>query len=314
MKEHLLLLVPIAAEHKQLLLAQFHVIEALDPAARAAAVAMQADSIELVLTNGSVGFTAAEIAALPRLKLLAAQGAGYENLDVAAAQARGVLVCNGAGTNDDCVADHALTLLLASLPQQGAAVRAGVWRDALPLYPDFGGRRLGIIGLGAIGLKIARRAAAFGMAIGYHNCRPREHDGCAAYFDSALALADWADDLVVATPGGAGTRHIVDAAVLAALGEGGHVVNIARGSCVDTAALAAALQAGRIAGAALDVYEGEPRPPQALVDLPNVILTPHVAGWSPQAIRATMECFIANVEAWRRGEPLPTALSGAASR
>ncbi|MFG6433521.1 NAD(P)-dependent oxidoreductase [Pelomonas parva] len=317
MKEHLLLLVPIAAEHKQLLLAQFHVIEAIDPASRAAALAAHAGSIELVLTNGSVGFTATEIAALPHLKLLAAQGAGYENLDVAAAQARGVLVCNGAGTNDDCVADHALTLLLASvraLPQQGAALRAGVWRDALPLYPDFGGRRLGIIGLGAIGLKIARRAAAFGMVIGYHNRRPRDDAGDAAYFDSALALAGWADDLVVATPGGAGTQHIVDATVLAALGEGGHVVNIARGSCVDTAALAAALQAGRIAGAALDVYEGEPRPPQALVDLPNVILTPHVAGWSPQAIRATVACFIANVEAWRRGEPLPTALSGAASR
>jgi len=290
MKEHLLLLVPIATEHKQLLLAQFNVIEALDPPSRAAAIAAHAGSIELVLTNGSVGFTAAEITALPQLKLLAAQGAGYENLDVAAAQARGVLVCNGAGTNDDCVADHALTLLLASvraLPQQGAAVRAGVWRDALPLYPDFGGRRLGIIGLGAIGLKIARRAAAFGMLIGYHNRRPRADDGGAAYFDSVPALATWADDLVIATPGGAGTRHIVDAAVLAALGEGGHVVNIARGSCVDTAALAAALQAGRIAGAALDVYEGEPRPPQALVDLPNVILTPHVAGWSPQAQRCS---------------------------
>ncbi|HEY9108298.1 MAG TPA: 2-hydroxyacid dehydrogenase [Roseateles sp.] len=311
MNEHLLLLVPIAAEHKALLLERFRVIEALDPAARAAAIAAHAPDIELVLTNGSVGFTATEIAALPRLKLLAAQGAGYENLDVVAARARGVLACNGAGTNDDCVADHALAMLLASvraLPQQGVALRAGVWRDALPLYPSFAGRRLGIIGLGAIGLKIARRAAAFGMVIGYHNRRPRDDAGDAAWFDSAAALATWADDLVVATPGGAATRHIVNADVLAALGAGGHVVNISRGSCVDTAALATALRNGRIAGAALDVYESEPLPPQELVDLPNVILTPHVAGWSPQSIRATVECFIANVQAWRRGEPLPTPI------
>ncbi|MFG6464326.1 NAD(P)-dependent oxidoreductase [Roseateles sp. DXS20W] len=311
MTDTLLLLVPIAAEHKALLLQRFRVIEALDSSARAAAIAAHAADIDFVLTNGAVGFTAAEIATLPRLRLLAAQGAGYENLDIAAARAAGVPVCNGAGTNDDCVADHTLALLLASvraLPQQGAALRAGQWRDALPLYPGFTGRRLGIIGLGAIGLKIASRAAAFGMRIGYHNRRPRDAAGSATWFDSPASLAAWADDLVVATPGGAGTRHIVDTAVLAALGAGGHVVNIARGSCVDTAALAAALRSGLIAGAALDVYESEPHPPQDLVDLPNVILTPHVAGWSPQSIHATVENFIANVDALQRGEPLPTPL------
>jgi lactate dehydrogenase-like 2-hydroxyacid dehydrogenase len=307
----LLLLVPIAAEHKALLLDRFHVIEAPDAATRAAAIATQAANVDLVLTNGSTGFTAAEIAACPKLKLLAALGAGYENLDLSAARARGVAVCNGAGTNDDCVADHTLALLLASvraLPRQGAALRAGVWRDALPLYPDFTGRRLGLLGFGAIGRKIAKRAAAFGMAIGYHNRRPREDAGAAAYFDSALALAEWADDLVVATPGGAATKHIVNAEVLAALGPGGHVVNIARGSCVDTAALAAALAAGRIAGAALDVYESEPQPPAELLGFDNVILTPHIAGWSPQSVRATVVNFIANVEALERGEGLKTPI------
>ena len=307
----LLLLVAIADEHKALLLERFRVIEATTPATRAAAIAAHAGVIELVLTNGATGLRADEIAALPNLKLLAAQGAGYENLDLAAARARGVLVCNGAGTNDDCVADHAMALLLASiraLASQGAALRAGVWRDALPLYPQFGGRRLGVLGFGAIGRKIAQRAAAFGMVIGYHNRRPREDAGAARYFDTALALASWADDLVVATPGGAATKHIVNAEVLQALGAGGHVVNIARGSCVDTAALAAALAAGQIGGAALDVYEGEPQPPEALLGFDNVLLTPHVAGWSPQAIRATVENFIANVEAWQRGEPLRTPI------
>ncbi len=307
----LLLLIPIAAEHKPLLLERFRVIDAPDPAARAAAIATRADEIDLVLTNGTVGFKADEIAALPRLRLLAALGVGHENLDLAAARARGVAVCNGAGTNDDCVADHALALLLASvraLPQQGAALRAGVWRDALPLFPHFNRRQLGIIGLGAIGQKIARRAAAFGMVIGYHNRQPRADAGEAAYFDSVARLAAWADDLVVATPGGAATRHIVNAEVLAALGSGGHVVNVARGSCVDTAALAAALRDGRIAGAALDVYESEPRPPAELVGLDNVILTPHVAGWSPQSIEASVMNFVANVEALAQGEPLPTPL------
>ena len=307
----LLLLVPIAEEHKALLHERLSVIDAPTPAARAEAIQRHGERIELVLTNGSVGFTAAEIAACPNLRLLAAQGAGYENLDLEAARTRGVLLCNGAGTNDDCVADHALALLLASvraLPQQGAALRAGLWRDVLPLYPNFTGRRLGIVGLGAIGLKIARRAAAFGMVIGYHNRRPREDAPDTPWFDSPVTLATWADDLVVATPGGAATRHVVDAAVLAALGPGGHVVNIARGSCVDTAALAEALRAGRIAGAALDVYESEPQPPQELLGLEQVILTPHVAGWSPQSIRATVENFLANVQAWQRGEPLPTPI------
>jgi lactate dehydrogenase-like 2-hydroxyacid dehydrogenase len=311
MNDTLLLLVPIAAEHKAALLARFRVIDAPDAASRAAAIAAHAADIELVLTNGSVGFTAAEIAALPRLKLLAAQGAGYENLDVAAARARGVALCNGAGTNDDCVADHALALLLASvraLPQQGLALRAGVWRDALPLYPSFTGRRLGVIGLGGIGRKIAQRAAAFGMVIGYHNRQPRADADDAHYFDSAAGLAAWADDLVVATPGGAATKHIINAEVLTALGAGGHIINIARGSCVDTAALAAALKDGQIAGAALDVFDSEPQPPFELLALPNLILTPHVAGWSPQSIAATVQNFIANVDALQRGEALPTPI------
>lgn len=305
----LLLLIAIADDYKALLLNRFRVIDAPTTAARAVAVAAHGAEVELVLTNGATGFTAAEIAACPRLRLLAALGAGYENLDIAAARAAGVPVCNGAGTNDDCVADHTLALLLASvrgLPQQGAALRVGVWRDALPLFPHFSGRRLGVIGLGGIGRKIAARAAAFGMVIGYRNRRPSEAAAGATWFDSVTALATWADDLVVATPGGAATKHLVNAQVLAALGPGGHVVNIARGSCVDTAALAAALRAGQIAGAALDVYESEPQPPEALVGLPNVILTPHVAGWSPQAIRASVDNFLANAEACLRGEALLT--------
>lgn len=306
-----LLLVALADEYKDLLRERFELIDAPTAAERAAAIAARGAEIELVLSNGATGLRADEIAAMPRLRLAAAQGAGYENLDVATAKARGIAVCNGAGTNDSCVADHTLALLLASvraLPQQEQALRAGLWRDALPIRPSVNGRRLGIFGMGTIGRKIAHRAQAFEMQIGYHNRSPRTDAGEAVYFDSLVALAGWADFLVVAAPGGAATRHAVNAEVLAALGPQGHLVNIARGSLVDTAALAAALAAGQLGGAALDVYESEPLPPTALLSFPNVILTPHIAGWSPEAIRATVELFIANVEALEAGRPLLTPL------
>lgn len=307
----LLLLVSLGDAFKARLREHFELIDAPTAALRAAAIAERGSTIELVLSNGATGLRAGEMDAMPALKLAAAQGAGYENLDIAAAKARGIAVCNGAGTNDDCVADHTLALLLASvraLPQQERALRAGLWRDELPLRPSVNGRRLGLLGMGTIGRKIARRAQAFEMSIGYHNRRPRGDAPDCRYFDSLPALAAWADFLVVAAPGGPETRHIVDAEVLAALGPQGHLVNIARGSLVDTAALAAALAAGRLGGAALDVYESEPAPPAELLDFPNVILTPHIAGWSPEAIQATVDLFIANVQAWEAGRPLLTPL------
>jgi hypothetical protein len=307
----LLLLVALAEDFKALLHERFELIDAPTAALRAAAIAARGAEIELVLTNGATGLRADEMDAMPRLRLAAAQGAGYETLDVAAAKARGIAVCNGAGTNDSCVADHTLALLLASvraLPQQDRALRAGAWRDELPLRPSVYGKRLGIFGMGQIGRKIANRALAFEMQVGYHNRRPRADAPDCRYFDTLPALAGWADFLVIAAPGGAATRHIVNAEVLAALGPQGHLVNIARGSLVDTAALAAALAAGQLGGAALDVYESEPRPPEALLGFPNVLLTPHVAGWSPEAIRATIELFIANVQACSEGRELLTPL------
>jgi lactate dehydrogenase-like 2-hydroxyacid dehydrogenase len=307
----LLLLVALAEQYKACLRQHYELIDAPTPALRAAAIAQRGAEISLVLTNGATGLRADEMDAMPGLRLLAAQGAGYETLDIAAAKARGIAVCNGAGTNDDCVADHTMALLLASvraLPQQEKALRAGIWRDALPIRPSVNGRKLGIFGMGTIGRKIARRAQGFDMSIGYHNRQPRPDAGEARYFDSLVALAEWADFLVVAAPGGAATKHKVNAEVLAALGPQGHLVNIARGSLVDTAALAAALAAGQLGGAALDVYESEPLPPGELLAFPNVVLTPHIAGWSPEAIQATVDLFIANVQAWQTGRPLLTPL------
>ena len=266
--------------------------------------------IEVVLTNGATGLRADEIDAMPRLRLACAWGAGHENLARDHARQRGVVLANGAGTNDDCVADHALALLLATvraIPQLDDACRQGIWRDHLPMRPQLSGKRLGIFGLGMIGRKIAQRGAAFDLAVGYHNRTPRA-DLPYRYFDSLIALAEWCDCLVIATPGGAGTKHLIDAAVLKALGPRGFMVNIARGSVVDTDALARALRAGELAGAGLDVYESEPQPPAQLMDLPNVVLTPHIAGWSPESMQASLQCFLDNVELHFAGQPVRTPI------
>lgn len=310
MKPCLLILIPLVEADRATLEAQFDVIYAPDAAARAQAVAARGPQVRAVLTNGTTGLTAAEIDRLPALEFAGALGAGYENIAVDHARARGVALCNGAGVNASCVADHAFALLLATVrnvPQFDAACRAGVWRDALPMPPTVSARRLGIVGYGRIGEQIARRAAGFDMAVGYHNRRPR--DGVAArYFDTVIALAQWSDFLVVATPGGDATRHLIDAAVLDALGPQGFLVNVSRGSVVDTAALALALREHRLAGAGLDVYEGEPHPPAALLPLSNVVLTPHVAGASPDVRAATVRHFLDNAARHFAGEPLLTPL------
>ncbi|MBA1361391.1 2-hydroxyacid dehydrogenase [Burkholderia gladioli] len=310
MKPTLLVLIPLRDDARAAIAAQFDLIDAPDEASRAQAVAEHGAKVEAVLTNGSTGLTEDELARLPGLVFLNALGAGYENLPVAAARRRGIAIAHGVGANDDCVADHAFALLLATVRgvvRLDAACRAGVWRDALPMQPNFSGKRIGIVGLGRIGAKIARRAAAFDLEIGYHNRRPREGAEF-RYFPAVVELARWADYLVVATPGGADTRHLIDAAVLAALGARGFLVNVSRGSVVDTAALAAALRDGRIAGAGLDVYEGEPEPPAELVGLDSVVLTPHVAGTSPEARDRTIELFLENAARHFAGQPLLTPL------
>ncbi|MBY0409091.1 MAG: 2-hydroxyacid dehydrogenase, partial [Burkholderiaceae bacterium] len=143
--------------------------------------------------------------------------------------------------------------------------------------------------------------------VGYHN-RTARADVPYSYFPTVTALAAWSDFLVVATPGGLGTKHLVDAAVLSALGPRGVVVNIARGSVIDTAALAAALREGRIAAAGLDVYESEPAPPHELLGFENVVLTPHVAGWSPEAVQSSVDRFMENARRHLVGEAPVAAL------
>ncbi|MFL9964821.1 2-hydroxyacid dehydrogenase [Paraburkholderia sediminicola] len=310
MKPSLLVLIHLNDDSRASIATVLDIVYAPDAPLRDAAIAAHGATIRAVLTNGTTGLSAAEIDRMPQLELIGALGAGYENLAVDHARARAIVVVNGAGTNDHCVADHAFALLLAvvrDVPQLDQATRAGVWRDALPLHPNVSNKRLGIVGLGNIGEKVARRGAGFDMEIGYHNRKPREGSPL-RYFDRVEALAHWCDFLVVSTPGGAGTRHLIGERVLDALGPRGFVVNVSRGSVVDTAALARTLSARTIAGAALDVYEGEPHPPEALLALRNVVLTPHVGGRSPEAIAASVDNFIRNAKRHFAGEPALTPI------
>lgn len=272
--------------------------------------------VRLVLTNGTTGLTAAQMDALPQLELICAFGAGFENIDVDAATQRGIAVAHAPNTNGETVADHALALMLASargLVTLDRAVKAGGWAKHRAPRPTLSGAQLGIVGLGNIGQAIATRAEAFGMSIGYHtrtartNCRWR-------YFDDIGALADVSDFLVLACPGGPATHHLVNTDVLARLGAHGFLVNVARGSVVDTVALIEALCDGVIAGAALDVFETEPEVPSALRMLENVVLTPHISGRSPAALQAQIDLLLANVRAHLAGTSLPAAVNSVGHR
>jgi len=279
------------------------------PAERAAALEQHRERISAVLTRGPLGFFAEEMDALPHLKIICVIGAGYEHVDLPAARARGITVTNGAGVNASSVADHAMALLLAlvrDIPRADASVRRGEWSKVM--RPSLAGKCLGILGLGAVGMAIAQRAArGFDMSICYHNRRERD-DVDYRYCGDARALAAACDFLVVATPGGGDTQRLVDAQVLQALGENGFVVNIARASVVATDDLLAALQQRTIAGAALDVFDDEPQVPDALKTLANVVLTPHVAGLSPEATEATVRLVGKNLKAFFAGEPVLTPI------
>ncbi|MDQ0042341.1 2-hydroxyacid dehydrogenase [Variovorax boronicumulans] len=306
----LLVLNSLSSAHQAQLTEVYDVTYAFDPAARAAAIAARGKAFRAVLTIGVIGVTPEEIAAMPALELVCCLGAGYECVPLEVTRARGIVTANGAGTNDDCVADHAFGLLIGvvrELRKLDRLCREGVWREAIPQPPNVSGKKLGILGLGTIGQKIAKRAAAFDMEIGYHNRKPRE-GATHRYFDDLKSLAAWADFLVLAAPGGPATRHLVNAEVLDALGPQGYLVSIGRGSVVDTEALGAALRENRIAGAGVDVYESEPKRPEPLVGLDNVLLTPHMAGWSPEATQKSVDHFLANAEGHFAGRGVLTPI------
>lgn len=285
----------------------YHLELAPTPAERRTAIFEHGERFSAVLTRGPLGLTAEEIDALPNLRIICVIGAGYEQVDLQAARNRGIVVTNGAGVNASSVADHAMALLLAlvrDVPRSDAALRRGEWPRQM--RPSLAGKHLGVLGLGAVGMAIAKRAAlGFDMSISYHNRRVRS-DVPYAFCATPTELARVCDFLIVATPGGLDTRQLITRQVLDALGPNGYLVNIARASVVATADLVSALEQRRIAGAALDVFDHEPEVPDALKNLPNVVLTPHVAGLSPEANRAMVELVGQNLTAFFAGEPVLT--------
>jgi hydroxypyruvate reductase len=275
----------------------------------AAAFAALAPRIVGIAASGESLVPADLLARLPSLKVVSVFGVGYDGVDAQAAVARGVPVTHTPDVLTDDVADLAMGLLLSVarlIPQAGEYVRAGRWPSGpMPLGRKVSGARIGIVGLGRIGQAIARRAQAFDMSIAY-TARTEKPSSGYRYYPTAKALAAEVDFLVVITPGGAGTRHLINADVLAALGSQGFLINVARGSVVDESALIAALQSGVIAGAALDVFENEPNVPQALWNMPNVVLTPHTASATRQTRQAMADLAFANMKAGLTGQPLLT--------
>lgn len=290
--------------------AGFEIHFALTPPERDSLTPELLDSVRAVLTIGTIGITREQIDALPNLEIICAQGVGYERIDIAAARARNIHVTHGPNTNSSAVADHTVALMLAvtrEIVYFDHRTRQGEWAKARNVPAGMFGKRLGIIGMGNIGRLIAKRCAGgFEMPIGYFN-RREIADSPYHYFDSPQALAQWADYLVVATPGGKDTLKLVDAEVLHALGPAGYLINIARGTVVDTQALIESLQNNTLAGAALDVLDGEPDVPDQMMGIRNnLVLTPHVAGRSPEAMHNMVQLVVDNLSAYFRGEAVKT--------
>ena len=274
----------------------------------AAAFAAVAPRIRGIAASGESKVSAALIAQLPALEIISVMGVGYDGIDVAAAKARGIQVTHTPNVLNDDVADLAIGLMLCAARQLPAAdryVRAGDWaaKGPMPLARKMSGARLGLVGMGRIGQAIAHRATAFGMSIAY-TARNARAGLPYRYLPTAAALAAESDFLVVITPGGAGTRKMIDAEVLAALGPQGILVNVARGSVVDEAALIDALERGVIAGAGLDVFENEPHVPARLLALPHVVLVPHIGSATGQTRQAMADLAVANLAAHFAGQAL----------
>jgi lactate dehydrogenase-like 2-hydroxyacid dehydrogenase len=264
----------------------------VEPSEREAFLSSHGAEITAAVTSGRTGVDAALMAALPNLGAVVNFGVGYDTTDVDAAAARGVGVSNTPDVLTDCVADTAVGLMIDVMRQFSAAdryVRAGQWplTGNYPLTRQVSNSRVGIIGLGRIGSAIAQRLSAFGCTISYHN-RSEKPDSPYTYVESPVELARGVDVLVVAAAGGRGTRQLVDADVIDALGSSGYLINIARGSVVDEPALVDALAHGRLAGAGLDVFADEPNVPAELLTLDNVVLLPHVGSGTVET-RAAME-------------------------
>lgn len=295
-----------------------HVMEALDgdftvhrlweAADREALLKQVGAKVRAVATSGHLGASPALMDALPKLEIIGCYGVGVDAIDLKHAAGRGIIVTNTPDVLNDDVANMAIALLLATsreIVNGDRYVRAGKWlKGAMHLTRAVRGRTLGILGLGRIGKDIARKAEVFGMEIAYHG--RGKQDVPYRFYPDLVAMARDSDYLVAICPGGPATDKIVNRAVLDALGPQGVFINVARGSVVDEPALVAALQEGRLGGAGLDVFAQEPKVPEALLTMENVVLQPHAASATHETRRAMGDLVVENLRAHFAGKPVLT--------
>ena len=256
--------------------------------------------VQIVVTSPTVKMDKALFDLLPNLKMAASLGVGFDKVDLEEVKRRGIVFANSPTATSDDVADFAWALLCAlsrQIPQAFDHAREKLRTfSGFPLTRRITGKKLGVAGLGHIGREIARRAEGFKMTIGYTDLKA--HEGKYQKFENLTDLARWCDYLVLAMPGGASTHHIVSKEVLEALGAEGFLINIGRGELIDTNALIEALKEKRIAGAAIDVFEGEPAINPELCGIDNLIITPHVASSTFEARDSVGEQALENIQAF----------------
>ncbi len=291
--------------------AEFVVHKWFDVQDKDALLAEVGDKVIAISTDGHWGVPDNLFERLANLRVVSSYGVGYDGIDTDAAVRHNVLVAHTPNVLNDEVADTAIMLWLAvsrGLVRADAWVRSGAWesKGAFGLTRSIKKRTVGILGMGRIGETIAKRAAAFDAKIVYHSrtSKPVPYD----YYDDLTAMARDCDVLMVITPGGAATKHLVNAEVLEALGPDGILINVARGSVVDEAALVDALQSGKLGAAGLDVFEAEPKVPQALKDMDNVVLLPHVGSATIETRRAMGDLTCDNLSQYLRNGTVITAI------
>ncbi|MET0373134.1 MAG: 2-hydroxyacid dehydrogenase [Rhizorhabdus sp.] len=274
---------------------------------RAAFLRANGSGIDAVLTSGMERLDMARLALMPDLRLVAIVAAGMAGIDLEACRARGIAVTNAGDLNAGDVADFAVTLMLAHARDVMANdrwVREDKWPTGRrPPGRSIAAHRVGIVGLGHIGQAIAQRLTPFGCAIAWWGPRPKP-DMAWSRMDTLEALADWSSVLIVAARGDDSSRGLISRAVLDALGPNGLIVNVSRGFVIDEPAMVDALKAGRLGGAALDVFDHEPFAGSAWDDVPNVLMAPHVAGATREAFVAVFAGALDNIRRLGRGESL----------
>ena len=310
-KPHVLQVGPYPEWDQAPLEAAFTIHRWWEAADKDALLARVGPDIRAIATRGDLGASEAMIAACPKLEMISVFGVGYDSVHLNSCKARGISVSNTPDVLTEDVADLAVAMLLALVRKVGpgeAWVRSGDWatKGVPPLTRKVSGSRAGILGLGRIGMAIGRRLQGFGMDIAYSARSPKPGAEGWTFVPDAVALAERSDHLFVALAATAETRHIVNARVLQALGPEGTVINISRAANVDEAALLDALEGGRIAGAALDVFEGEPNLNPRFLTAPNVLLQPHHGSGTVETRKAMGKLMRDNLTAHFAGQPLLT--------